>query len=243
MADLLFEIEKNMKSLEKQAKQTETYYKIKEDYKQKSIHLAKVVVNKQKDRFNTITKQIETEDDRKSKLAAEIGEKEALIEKSKSELILKEKTLSSRQKTINEYVGKIRQHENEKQLKNERLRYLNDRSATLRDQIDQDRKSNERARFSIQSLEADRDSAVAIFNEISARLENLKNDYELQKAATYTLQGEADALRQLHRTKQEESFQLNKGLEIREIQISSFRQELERASTDTQQQSTSVAEF
>jgi chromosome segregation protein len=243
VADLLFEIEKNMKSLEKQAKQTETYYKIKEDYKQKSIHLAKVVVNKQKDRFNTITKQIETEEDRKSKLAAEIGEKEALIEKSKSELILKEKTLSSRQKTINEYVGKIRQHENEKQLKNERLRYLNDRSATLRDQIDQDRKSNERARFSIQSLEAERDSAVAIFNEISARLENLKNDYELQKAATYTLQGEADALRQLHRTKQEESFQLNKGLEIREIQISSFRQELERASTDTQQQSTSVAEF
>ncbi len=243
VADLLFEIEKNMKSLEKQAKQTETYYKIKEDYKQKSIQLAKVVVNKQKEKFNIITKQIETEEDRKSKLAAEIGEKEALIEKSKSELIIKEKTLSSRQKTINEYVGKIRLHEGEKQLKNERLRFLNDRSNTLRDQIDQDRKSNERARFSIQSLEAERDSAVAIFTEISNRLENLKNDYELQKAATYTLQGEADALRQIHRAKQEESFQLNKALEIREIQISSFRQELERTATDTQQQSTSVAEF
>jgi chromosome segregation protein len=243
VADLLFEIEKNMKSLEKQAKQTETYYKIKEDYKQKSIQLAKVVVNKQKETFNTITKQIETEEDRKSKLAAEIREKEALIEKSKSELILKEKTLSSRQKTINEYVGKIRHHESEKQLKNERLRYLNDRSATLREQIDQDRKSNDRARFSIQSLEAERDSAVRLFNEISARLENLKNEYELQKAATYTLQGEADALRQLHRVKQEESFQLNKALEIRDIQISSFRQELERTASDTQQQSTSVAEF
>src|SRR6188508_2397000 len=47
--DLLFEIEKNMKSLEKQAKQTETYYRIKEEYKEKSIHLAKVVVNKQND--------------------------------------------------------------------------------------------------------------------------------------------------------------------------------------------------
>ncbi len=243
VADLLFEIEKNMKSLEKQAKQTETYYKVKEDYKSKSIQLAKVVVDKQKEKFNSITKQIETEEDRKSKLAAEIADKEALIEKSKAELILKEKTLSSRQKSINEYVGKIRQHESEKQVKNERLRFLNDRSATLRDQIDQDRKSNERARFSIQSLEAERDSATAIFNEITGRLENLKKDYELQKAATYTLQGEADALRQLHRSRQEESFQLNKALEIREIQISSFRQELERTATDTQQQSTSVVEF
>ncbi|MFM7855233.1 MAG: chromosome segregation protein SMC, partial [Flammeovirgaceae bacterium] len=101
--DLLFEIEKNMMSLEKQAKQTEQYYKIKEDYKEKSIQLARVVVNKQKDKFSAITKQIETESDRKTKLTAEVAEKEATIEKSKAELILKEKTLSSRQKSINEF--------------------------------------------------------------------------------------------------------------------------------------------
>ena len=57
--DLLFEIEKNMKSLEKQARQTESYYKAKEDYKDKSILLAKVVVNKQKEKFNTLNTQIE----------------------------------------------------------------------------------------------------------------------------------------------------------------------------------------
>jgi chromosome segregation protein len=108
--DLLFEIEKNMKSLEKQARQTEQYYKIKEDYKDKSIHLAKVVVNKQKEKFSVIQKQSESENDRKAKLTAEIAEKEALIEKSKAELILKEKTLSTRQKSINEFVSKIRQY-------------------------------------------------------------------------------------------------------------------------------------
>ena len=81
-----------MKSLEKQAKQTENYYKIKEEYKDKSIHLAKVVVNKQKEKFNTISKQIEEENDRKVALAADIAEKEAAIEKAKAELIHKEKT-------------------------------------------------------------------------------------------------------------------------------------------------------
>jgi len=140
--DLLFEIEKNMKSLEKQAKQTETYYRVKEEYKQKSIHLAKVVVNKQKDKFNTLNKQIEEENDRKISLTADISEKEALIEKAKAELIIKEKTLSTRQKSINEFVSKIRHYESEKQIKNTRLKYLNDRASGLRDQIEQDRKSN-----------------------------------------------------------------------------------------------------
>src|SRR6188474_2778163 len=172
--DLLFEIEKNMKSLEKQAKQTENYYKIKEEYKDKSIHLAKVVVNKQKEKFNTISKQIEEENDRKVALATDIAEKEAAIEKAKAELILKEKTLSSRQKAINEFVAKIRHYESEKQIKNERLKYLNDRAHNLRDQIDQDKKSNERARFSIQSLENEKVSAEQILEEITHKLETLK---------------------------------------------------------------------
>lgn len=241
--DLLFEIEKNMKSLEKQAKQTEQYYKIKEDYKEKSINLAKVVVNKQKDTFASVQKQVEQEMDRKTKLTAEVADKEALIEKSKAELIIREKTLSTRQKSINEFVAKIRQYESEKQIKNERLRFLNDRVNNLKEQIDQDKKSNERARFSIQSLETEREAAHHALKEISDKVEALKAEYEAQKASTYTLQGESDALRQVYRAKQEESFQLNKSLEIREIQISSFKQELERTTSDTSQQSASIAEF
>ncbi|HMJ68697.1 MAG TPA: chromosome segregation protein SMC [Cyclobacteriaceae bacterium] len=241
--DVLFEIEKNMKSLEKQAKQTETYYKVKEDYKHKSIVLAKVVVNKQKEKFASVNKQQESESDRKTKLTAEIADKEALIERSKSELLLKEKTLSTRQKAINEHVSNIRQHESDKQIKNERQRFLTDRINNLTDQIDQDRKSNERARFSMHSLESEHGSAQNILNEIQQKVDALKAEYEAQKATTYTLQGEADALRQLHRTRQEEFFQVNKATEIREIQASSFKQELERTASTSNQQSASLQEF
>ncbi|HEY3430072.1 MAG TPA: chromosome segregation protein SMC, partial [Cyclobacteriaceae bacterium] len=241
--DLLFEIEKNMKSLEKQAKQTENYYRIKEEYKEKSIGLAKVVVSKQNEKFSSINQQVQKENDRKVELTAEIAEKEADIEKSKTELITKEKTLSSRQKNINEFVSKIRHYESEKQIKNERLKYLNDRALNLRDQIDQDKKSNERARFSIQSLEAEREAAQQIQDEISQKLESQKTEYEEQKTITATLQHEVDTLRHAQREKQEESFQINKDVEIREIQVSSFQQELDRAATDTNQQSASLVEF
>ncbi|HRI79765.1 MAG TPA: chromosome segregation protein SMC, partial [Cyclobacteriaceae bacterium] len=239
--DLLFEIEKNMKSLEKQAKQTESYYKAKEDYKEKSIQLAKVVVNKQKDKFNGLQKQIEGENDRKLQLATSIAEHEASIEKEKAELILKEKTLSTRQKAINDHVANIRQHESEKQINNERLRFLNDRASSLRDQIDQDKKSNERAHFAIQSLQTEEQSAVTILTEISEKAEIIKGEYENQKTSTSQLQLDVDALRQLHRSKQEEHFQVNKDIDIREIQISSLRQEIDRA--DTSSQSASLIEF
>ena len=241
--DLLFEIEKNMKSLEKQAKQTENYYKIKEEYKEKSIGLAKVVVNKQKEKFNTINQQVQGENDRKIGLTADIAEKEANIEKSKAELILKEKTLSTRQKSINEFVSNIRHYESEKQIKNERLKYLNDRAVNLRDQLDQDKKSNDRARFSIQSLESEREAAQQIFQEISVKLEHLKAEYEEQKTITANLQLEVDALRHIQREKQEESFQTKKGVEIREIQVASFKQELDRTASDSNQQSASLVEF
>ncbi|MFZ2905431.1 MAG: chromosome segregation protein SMC [Cyclobacteriaceae bacterium] len=241
--DLLFEIEKNMKSLEKQAKQTENYYRIKEEYKEKSIGLAKVVVSKQNEKFGSINQQVQQENDRKIELTAEIAEKEADIEKSKAELVHKEKTLSSRQKNINEFVSKIRHYESEKQIKNERLKYLTDRAMNLRDQIEQDKKSNERARFSIQSLETEKESAQQIQDEISQKLESLKAEYEGQKTVAAELQHQVDTLRHVQREKQEESFQTNKDVEIREIQVSSFKQELDRTASDSNQQSASLVEF
>jgi chromosome segregation protein len=241
--DLLFEIEKNMKSLEKQAKQTENYYRIKDEYKDKSVHFAKVTVNKQRENFNKLTKQIEEENDRKLSLASQIAEREAGVEKSKADLILKEKTLSSRQKSINEHVARIRQYESEKQIKNERLKYLNDRAAGLREQIDQDKKSNERARFSIGSLDTEKTGAEQILVDIQSKLEALKVDYENQRKTTSELQLQSDSIRRQQRSKQEESFQISKSIEIRQIQIASFKQELEKTATDSNHQSASLIDF
>ena len=241
--DLLFEIEKNMKSLEKQAKQTEVYYKAKEDYKEKSIHLAKVVVNKQKQKFNHVHKLIEEENDRKINLAAQIAENEASIENDKTGLIIKEKTLSSRQKAINDHVSNIRMHESTKQLNNERLRFLNDRASNLRDQLDQDKKSNERAHFAIQSLQSEELLANTTLGEIQVNAESIKTEYDTQKLATTQLQRDMDDLRHRQRSKQEEHFQTNKGVEIGEIQIASLKQEIDRATTDTHHRSTSLVEF
>src|SRR5258706_13629501 len=55
--DLLLEIEKYMKSLERQDKQTGQYYRIKEDYNEKSIQMGRVFANKHKEKCSSIQKK------------------------------------------------------------------------------------------------------------------------------------------------------------------------------------------
>jgi chromosome segregation protein len=241
--DLLFEIEKNMKSLERQAKQTEKYYKIKEEYQSLSILLAKLSIRKQTQTFQTLSKQITSENDSKISLSKQITEKEARIEKDKKELVTKEKTLATRQKSLNEHVNNIRQYESDKKIKNERLKYLNDKSERLRDQIDQDRQSSERAGFSIQGLEQEKSSAEKLLLESEHELTNLKEAYETQKATWEHVKNETDSLNDFYQSKQQETYQLNKEVEIKEIQRSSLKQELEKTTSDSSEKTTNLVEF
>jgi chromosome segregation protein len=241
--DLLFEIEKNLKSLEKQAKQAEKYYQYKGEYKEKSILLAKKTVADKREVFLNLTKQVEAENDKKLSLNRQLAEQEAALEKGKAELLQKEKLLATRQKALNEHVNKIRQYESEKKIKNERLRFLQDKSDSLKNQIEQDKQSNERASFSIKSLEQEKTSAEKIFFETEQRVEVLKNEYEEQKNKTAAIREEVNTLNQQQKNLQNEVYQLNKSLEIKEIQLSSVKQELEKSSTDTSEQSASLQEF
>lgn len=241
--DLLFEIEKNLKSLEKQAKQAEKFYQYKGEYKEKSILLAKNTVADKREIFINLSKQLETENDKKITLNKQLAEQEATLEKSKAELLHKEKLLASRQKSLNEFVNNIRQYESEKKIKNERLRFLQDKSDSLKNQIEQDKLSNERAAFSIKSLEQEKSSAEKIFFETEQRVEVLKSEYEEQKNKTAAIREEVNTLNQQQKTLQNEVYQLNKSLEIKQIQLSSVKQELEKSSTDTTEQSASLQEF
>jgi chromosome segregation protein len=241
--DVLFEIEKNLKSLEKQAKQTARYFEIKQEYKEASINLAKKSVQKHSDSLISIHKKVQEETDRKLEINTKITEKEAFLEHNKSDLILKEKLLSSRQKTLNEHVNKIRQFESDKKIKNERLRFLEDRSQKLREQIDADRKSNDRAGFSIRSLEQEKESAAKLLSEKEFVVEELRRDYESQKNQQATTQEKQKVLSRQFSESKDKVYQLSKDLEIKQIQLSTLKQELEKTASDDNNQEASLSDF
>ncbi|WP_420583402.1 chromosome segregation protein SMC [Reichenbachiella sp.] len=241
--DLLFEIEKNLKSLERQAKQAKRYYQIKEDYKTYSVELAKTTLQQQKEKLENLKKATGENNDKKTSLNKQLAEKEAQTEKSKADLVSKEKTLASRQKTLNEHVNKIRQYESEKKIKNERQRFLNDRSDNLKEIIEQDRKSSERASFSISSLSKEKITSEKILSEIFHKLESLKQDFEGEKEKNEALKNQGEELNQNFINKKEEVYQLIKSLEIKSIQVSALKQELEKAATDTSTKTENLQNF
>ncbi len=241
--DLLFEIEKNLKSLEKQARQAERYFKLKGDYKEKSLLLASESIKAQTISFNRLTKQIENENDKKLNFNKRIAEQEALSEKLKKELIQKEKSLSARQKALNEHVNTIRQYESDKKIENERLRFLNDKGDSLRVQIDQDKKSNERASFSIKSLNTEYESVQKQFNELELMLSKMSDGKENQNSITQKAKEEAEAFEIVHQSNQENIYQISKEIEINEIQVSSLKQQLEKASSSSFQKTANLEEF
>ena len=192
--------------------------------------------------FLSLNKQIDEHKIQKTELHKLIDQKEAEVEKKKADLIKKENLLSSRQKTLNEHINKTRQYESDKKIKNERLRFLTDKSTNLNEQISQDKMALERIHVEIKNLEEQKESAEKMLAEVELKLAGLDEERLQQKEKTVQLQEEYNVLNNRYRAQQEEVFQLRKSLEVNEIQLSNLKQELEKTSSDNQDHSLSVEE-
>ncbi|MFZ6663453.1 chromosome segregation protein SMC [Peijinzhouia sedimentorum] len=241
--DLLFEINKNMKSLERQAKQTEKYYELKSGYKQFSISLGLKQSEDFRNSEKKLLQQLTTEENSRASFTAEIAQAEAIVEKSKAELIQFEKLLASRQKTLNEHVNKIRQQESDKKIKNERLKYLSERAKDLQSQIEKDKESKERADFSLKGLRGEYGSLQKMYDEVESQLLIFKTALDDQKIKTDELQSEVNKIRADYKKLQEDSYQHSKSLEIKEIQLNSLKLELDKTAIGSQEKYSQLESF
>ena len=241
--DLLFEIEKNLKSLEKQAKQAQKYYETKEEYKQGSIALAITTVHAQRQAFDNITKQLTTENDQKVQLGRQLSELEAKVEALKADLINREKLLASRQRSLNAFVEKIREQENQQQINNERLHFTKDRSQQLKVQLEQDQEIVKQMEVSLENLRKEKERVENTLQSTSGKVARLKEEYEAHRAKTTYLKEESAHAESILREKREYVFQLKKSLEIKQVQISNTKQELEQTAADASEQHTHLTGF
>ena len=132
--DLLFEIDSNLKSLESQARKTERYFKLKEEYKLLAIELAVFTIDGIRKAFEQVQQQQQQEEEKKIALDTEIVLKEAGIQQEKTDNIVKEKNLLQSQKQLNELVTGLKQKENEKNLLAENKKHQTDTKERLTQQ-------------------------------------------------------------------------------------------------------------
>lgn len=122
--DILFELQINIKSLEKQAKRTKKYYELKDEYKELSIRKAALSQRDAIEKEKIFKSQIHEANEAYNQTSNVIHQLEASIENTKKDNLDKEKLLSSKQKEFNDIIDKIRKSENLLEMKKQNLTFI-----------------------------------------------------------------------------------------------------------------------
>ncbi len=238
--DILFEIEKNMKTLESQARKAERYQKLREQYKELSIELALHNIVTYRDSFADVQKQIEKHSDEKLAMSNVLVQLEADQEKLKLQTLEKEKLLSDSQKELNNKISEITRYEHDKKLKDERLKHLLAKQQELNQSIEKNHAEVELLHDKIKTLVANKESEETVIKDEESLLALLKT----QLTEKSTLQAELRTkLETASATAREFQFQLHsseKDHAVREAQKETLEKEIDILGTELKELSSEL---
>lgn len=227
--DLLFEIEGQLKSLKSQARRTQKFFDLKEQYKELSIQYALISSQTLKEKFDATNKKLQEEKDRYLKLEVEIRNSEAALERIKKDNLDNEQTLSDRQKKLNELVAAIRNKENEKNLLEQSIKYKAQSLTQLTKQIEEHQEVTAKFQNEISRLE----SSVT---EEQLVLDRHKNELNVAKEKLDSIRSEHSTAKNSHdereRKRQEierRIFDSEKAIAIFTNNLDNLKLELERS--------------
>lgn len=241
--DLLFEINKNLKSLENQAKKAEKYFKLKEEYKEASIGLAYYKLEDFQTDLERITEQ-ETEQQQKLKvILSQMEHKEKNLQTSKSDILSKEKNLAAQQKITNEYVNKIRSYESDKKIKNAQLQHLQEKETRLNNDLQNDKQQLNHIQYQIKRLNEELFEEQNILDKVQLDLDGNKIEVDELRSQQQAAKAKLDEFSRNSQSLQSQIYALEKELAVLGIQKESLEQESLRTTADTESKGEELKEF
>jgi len=230
--DLLFEIERNMKTLESQAKKTDRYYKLKEQYKELSSELALFTLSGSRTTFVELQEQEEKQIGEKTSYDAQLSETEAELQQVKLHSLDKEKELSESQKQLNDKIATIRQHENDKKISNEKLKFLQDKESGLTQQITKDKTTLLSTEEHIRLNEEEKVNEEIILGQLQTQLQELKIELDKTRTAHDTLKSDISRITSSAQAIQASMHESEKSMAVTQARRDSLEREIERLKTD-----------
>jgi chromosome segregation protein len=241
--DLLFEIEKNLKTLENQAKKAERYYRLKEQYKTLSIMLASFRIVSFSESLSRIENQEQKEKADKTGIVAQIDKLEATIQQQKLDSLTNEKNLSVQQKATNEYVGKIRAYESEKKVRNEQLKYQKDKESRLNEELERDRNQLNHVLYNIKRLSEEKALEEENLQTVQSRVAELKQAVDELRADQTASREELNELNNINNRLQNQIYKTEKDIDILRIQQQALEQESQRNMEDAAGKEVELSHF
>nr|WP_288812392.1 chromosome segregation protein SMC [uncultured Sphingobacterium sp.] len=241
--DLLYEITKNLKSLENQAKKAEKYTLLKQEYRQSSIDLAYHRIAD----FSTELDRLQTQE---SKVQKDAANSQQLILNAETELqslrqvnLEQEKNLSVQQKATQEFVNKIRGYESEKKIKNEKVKNLQDKENRLNLDINSDKQQLNHVLYTIKRLNEELFDEQNKLDSLKDNLESNKSEVDALRGQQQSAKGKLDIFNKSNAELQARIYKLEKDLAVFNIQKEALLQEAVRNSVDTEAKEAELLQF
>jgi len=241
--DLLFEIEGNLKSLEKQARRTKRYFELRDEYRQLGTDLALLRVATLRQNQTDLKAQLAKEEDAYRQLEIESRNAEAAVEKERKSNLDTEKTLSERQRELNALVGQIKTTESEKKMQEQKRQFIEQNRSKLAEEIKGAESRIEQLQADIQryaeqvTAEQEREKAL------KAELDIAQNKLNEIKEAHGSVKEDLDSVMKDQQAVEREVYELEKQKAVNSNQIQSAQLELERTEFDTRQRRVEVIEL
>ena len=241
--DLLYEITKNLKSLENQAKKADKYFLLKEEYKQASVGLAYYRL----DSFSSdLTSLSEKEKDLQQALQntlEQIDNKEKELRVGREEILVKEKSLSTQQKTTHEFQNKIRAYESERKIKNERLHHLQERDARIQTEQNLDKQQLSHVDYTLKRLNEELYEEQAKLDVYQDDIQKNKTEVEELRGQQQTAKNKLDRFATDNNELQNKIYKVEKDIAVFNIQKESLEQESLRNITDASSKAEELNQF
>lgn len=233
--DLLFEIDDQLKKLEKQAQRTQKFYELKEEYKKISVELAIQNLARHKKSYKELESQISREEDNYRGIEAQIRQLEADTEGLRKTHLDKETSLSEQQQDVNRLTGRIRGKENEKGMLEQKNTFLQQEARRLDDQIERAAEQIRQLEIEIEGYQTDLNYEKNIEIELETALETAKSQLEKVRGDHSLLKGNLDEFVKEQQALEREIIDLEKTRAVQTNQIDNLRRDVDRTLADMAQ--------
>lgn len=226
--DLLFEINGNLVSLEKQAKRARRYFEIKDKYKQLSLELAGIKIDELREQHKQIQKQLTENEDLYRQHEIDISKLEASIEAERKAHLDKEKALSDSQKNLNELIGKLRRMEGDRQMLEQRLQFIAQNREKLERDIQYAIKRLEELDNELQDYRMELNAEKRVEARLELELTTAEEELANIRQSHGSVKANLDVVVKEQQTVERQVFEFEKKRAINQNQIENYKHQLER---------------
>ncbi|PHN05643.1 chromosome segregation protein SMC [Flavilitoribacter nigricans] len=239
--DLLYEIDQNLKTLEKQARRARKFFELKAQYKEMSVNLAVIKINALRDKQRDMAKKLNEEQDKYRNFDVKSNQLEARLEEERKANLDKEKALSDRQRELNDLIGQIRSLENDKRMQDQRLQFIEQNKGKLSSDIQQARTRIQQLEEDIEHYQTELNTEKRIESRLELELEQAEDALQKIRENHGSVKADLEEVVNRQQAVERELFEFEKEKAVYSNRIETYRQEIERSRLDIEMRTGEVS--